>query len=94
MFLFHNPLSFRHNIIQTTNYYSNFLKLECNISKHDIFQIEKEIKKNRIIYFQVVELNDALAINSTAVRLDWHLHISGNEEYIEVSGHHSVSCIF
>lgn len=34
---------------------------------------------------KVVELNDALAINSTAVRLDWHLHISGHVEYIEVS---------
>ncbi|XP_031630104.1 roundabout homolog 2 isoform X2 [Contarinia nasturtii] len=32
---------------------------------------------------KVVELNDALAINSTSVRLDWHLHINGNEEYIE-----------
>lgn len=37
-----------------------------------------------LFYFQVVELNDALAINSTAVQLDWHLHISSNEEYIEV----------
>lgn len=36
---------------------------------------------------QVVELNDAMAINSTSVRLDWHLHISSTEEYIEVGIH-------
>lgn len=42
---------------------------------------------------QVVELNDALAINSTSVRLDWNLHIGGNEEYIEVCTKHGYSFV-
>lgn len=47
--------------------------------------IETVYKHLNFKYFQVLELNDALAINSTAVRLDWHLHINSNEEYIEVN---------
>lgn len=37
-----------------------------------------------LFYLQVVELSDALAVNSTSVRLDWQLHVSNTEEYIEV----------
>lgn len=33
---------------------------------------------------QVLELTDALAVNSTAVRLEWHLLLSDTEYYIEV----------
>ena len=33
---------------------------------------------------QVLELTDALAVNSTAVRLEWHLLLSNTEYYIEV----------
>lgn len=33
---------------------------------------------------QIVELNDAVAVNSTSVRLHWQLHISRSELYIEV----------
>ena len=33
---------------------------------------------------QILELTDALAVNSTAVRLEWHLLLSNTDDYIEV----------
>lgn len=38
----------------------------------------------RNAHTQVLELTDALAVNSTAVRLEWHLLSSNTEYYIEV----------
>lgn len=35
-------------------------------------------------YLQVLELTDALAVNSTAIRLEWHLLLSDTEYFIEV----------
>lgn len=37
------------------------------------------------INVQVVELIDASAVNASAVRLDWMLHVSANEKFVEVS---------
>lgn len=56
------------------------------IHGNDVCKIDDAqfLNQNIFLRLQVVELNDALAINSTSVRLDWHLHISGNEGYIEV----------
>lgn len=34
---------------------------------------------------KILELTDALAINSTSVKLEWQLHVSSSELYIEVS---------
>ncbi|KAG5675348.1 hypothetical protein PVAND_005258 [Polypedilum vanderplanki] len=36
-----------------------------------------------ILSGKVLELTDALAVNSTAVRLEWHLLLSNTEDYIE-----------
>lgn len=32
---------------------------------------------------QIVELVNAVAVNSTSIRLDWRLHITFNDEYIQ-----------
>lgn len=37
------------------------------------------------MHVQVVELIDASAVNASAVRLDWMLHVSTNEKFVEVS---------
>uniref|UniRef100_A0A1A9UVP1 Fibronectin type-III domain-containing protein n=1 Tax=Glossina austeni TaxID=7395 RepID=A0A1A9UVP1_GLOAU len=37
----------------------------------------------KLMHFKVVELIDAAAINSTAVRLDWVMHVSVTEKYVE-----------
>ncbi|XP_055387445.1 roundabout homolog 2 [Condylostylus longicornis] len=45
---------------------------------------QTELSAARIVLSgKVVELIDAVAINSTAVRLDWQLHVSMTEEYVE-----------
>lgn len=42
---------------------------------------------SNLLHHQVVELIDAAAINSTAVRLDWVMHVSVTEKYVEVRIH-------
>ncbi|XP_050067713.1 protein sax-3-like [Anopheles maculipalpis] len=54
------------------------------LSANDGVTMPEEIETARLVLSgQVLELVDAVAINSTAIRLEWQLHISNTEEYVE-----------
>ncbi|XP_053675538.1 protein sax-3-like [Anopheles nili] len=54
------------------------------LSANDRVTMPEEIETARVVLNgQVLELVDAIAINSTTVRLEWQLHISNTEEYVE-----------
>ena len=54
------------------------------ISKKKFFQSNHSFVKFVLFCLQILELTDALAVNSTAVRLEWHLLLSNTDDYIEV----------
>lgn len=64
--------------LKIINSYKIYQKLNAQLCIKFIFQLCTS-------HLQVVELTDALAVNSTSVRLDWQLHVSNTEEYIEVN---------
>uniref|UniRef100_A0A182J0Q4 Roundabout n=1 Tax=Anopheles atroparvus TaxID=41427 RepID=A0A182J0Q4_ANOAO len=54
------------------------------LSANDGVTMPEEIETARLVLSgQILELVDAVAINSTTVRLEWQLHISNTEEYVE-----------
>lgn len=56
------------------------LKVNKNIDPHT------SIAYNKQFFLQTIDLIDAIAINSTSVRLDWTIRMANqSEKYIEVS---------
>uniref|UniRef100_A0A182M4J1 Roundabout n=1 Tax=Anopheles culicifacies TaxID=139723 RepID=A0A182M4J1_9DIPT len=54
------------------------------LSANDGVTMPEEIETARLVLSgQILELVDAVAINSTTIRLEWQLHISNTEEYVE-----------
>ncbi|XP_035784740.1 protein sax-3-like isoform X1 [Anopheles albimanus] len=54
------------------------------LSASDGVTMPEEIETARVVLNeQIVELVDVVALNSTSVRLEWQLHISNTEEYVE-----------
>uniref|UniRef100_A0A182NA47 Roundabout n=1 Tax=Anopheles dirus TaxID=7168 RepID=A0A182NA47_9DIPT len=54
------------------------------LSANDGVTMPEEIETaRRVLSEQILELVDAVAINSTTIRLEWQLHISNTEEYVE-----------
>ncbi|XP_058065765.1 protein sax-3-like [Anopheles bellator] len=54
------------------------------LSASDGVKMPEEIETARLVLNgQIVELVDVIPLNSTSVRLEWQLHISNTEEYVE-----------